>query len=244
MLNIAFLIPITSKNSGWKNIDESYLAKNLLKSIVDTCSNEHILTFYLGIDNTEKIYTQKNIETLFNSIKNDNDININFNIEIYKNIKNGHLTKMWNILFKKAYNTELHNYYYQCGDDIFFKNKGWLQLSIDKLKAMKDIGIAGPKTLRPKKGSYEEHVMTQVLISNVHYKLFGKLFPEELMNWYCDDWLNYIYKDYKAKLDTHGCINYSLADNRRYKVYKRYKSKFLSLAEQDIKIVIKFDTSY
>ncbi len=48
-----------------------------------------------------------------------------------KNIKKGHLTAMWNRLFKKAYQ-EGCDYFYQCGDDIQFLDKGWV-LSIDKI---------------------------------------------------------------------------------------------------------------
>lgn len=244
--NIAFLIPITSHNCYWNSINDSYLVNNLLKSIVNTCSNNK-LTFYLGIDSDEKIYTKENIKTVFNSIKKNSKSDSEFNCDIcfdittYVGIKKGYLTKMWNILYEKAYKTGLHNYYYQCGDDIYFKDKGWLTLSIDKLKSMNDIGIAGPKTLRKhKKGYKNEHIMTQVLISNLHYKLFGKLFPEELINWYCDDWLNFIYKDRTGKLNTHGCVNYSLSNNNRYKFSKNDKSKFLKLAEKDIKIVLNY----
>lgn len=238
MLNIAFLIPITSNGSGWNNINESYLKNNLLKSIMDTCSNnKYILTFYFGIDDNEKIYTKNNIKLLFESIKSINTI-LNYDITIYNNIKKGYLTKMWNILFEKAYKSNLHTYYYQCGDDIFFKDNGWLNLSIQKLKSNKDLGISGPKTLRfIKNNKYsDEHVMTQVLISNTHYKLFGKLFPEELKNWYCDDWLNYIYKKHINKLETHGCVNFSLTGNNRY-VPRKDKKIFIQLAEKDIKIV-------
>ena len=40
---------------------------------------------------------------------------------------------MWNILFKKAYNDNC-DYFYQCGDDILFKTKGWNNLDLkDKI---------------------------------------------------------------------------------------------------------------
>ena len=39
-----------------------------------------------------------------------------------KNIKKGHLTAMWNVLFKQAYDDN-NDYFFQCGDDINFHTK-------------------------------------------------------------------------------------------------------------------------
>ena len=39
--------------------------------------------------------------------------------------------------------------------------------------------------------------------------LFGYYFPEEIINWFCDDWINEVYKGMNAyfPLQQHLCVN-------------------------------------
>jgi hypothetical protein len=78
------------------------------------------------------------------------------------------------------------DYFYQCGDDIIFKTNGWLEKSIESITQHHGIGISGP---------FNEHtyILTQAFISRKHYDIFGFLFPENIFNWGCDDWLNSVY---------------------------------------------------
>jgi hypothetical protein len=47
---------------------------------------------------------------------------------------------------------------------------------------------------------------------------FGYYFPEELVNWYCDDWINEVYKERKLffPLVKHYCEN--AGGNPRYNI--------------------------
>jgi hypothetical protein len=72
-------------------------------------------------------------------------------------------------------------------DDISFKTKGWVNDCIKVLQANKDIGLTGPLNNNNK-------ILTQSFVSRKHYELFGFYFPEEIINWYCDDWINIVYK--------------------------------------------------
>ena len=67
--------------------------------------------------------------------------NIEFKfITFDKNVEKGHVTKMWNIVFKVAYD-ENCDYFYQCGDDVEFKTKDWVNDSIAMLKANNNIAF-------------------------------------------------------------------------------------------------------
>ena len=60
-----------------------------------------------------------------------------------EDIAKGYVTLMWNKLFDDAYKSGC-DYFYQCGDDMEFKTKGWINDSIKVLKSKNDIGLAGP----------------------------------------------------------------------------------------------------
>lgn len=107
---------------------------------------------------------------------------------------------MWNILFKKAYDDGC-DYFYQCGDDINFKTVGWVKDCIKKLNENNDIGTVGPI-------NNDGRILTQTMVSRKHMDIFGWYFPEEIINWCCDDWINLVYKPkYLYKLNKHYCSN-------------------------------------
>jgi GT2 family glycosyltransferase len=113
----------------------------------------------------------------------------------------GHLTRMWNQLFKIAYD-EGCDYFYQCGDDIQFHTKGWVNDCIKILQAHNNIGLTGPF-------NNNSRILTQSFVSRKHFDLFGYYFPEEIINWYCDDWINEVYRGINSfyPLYNHLCVN-------------------------------------
>jgi hypothetical protein len=107
---------------------------------------------------------------------------------------------MWNVLFKNAYDDGC-DYFYQCGDDIVFHTKGWINDCINILKIHNDIGLAGPI-------NNNHLILTQAFVSRKHMEIFGWFFPEEIINWGCDDWYNHVYKpNMFYPLSTHFCSN-------------------------------------
>ena len=86
------------------------------------------------------------------------------------------MTEIWNRLFKIAYE-EGNDYFYQCGDDIYFNSKynkrqlKWLDICIDKLKKNNNIGVTSPICWPNNK------ILTQTLVSRKHMEIFGFYFP-------------------------------------------------------------------
>ena len=100
-------------------------------------------------------------------------------------VTKGHVTIMWNKLFKIAYD-ENCDYFFQCGDDIYFRTSNWINDCISTLKNNNDIGITGPI-------NNNSRILTQAFVSRKHMELFGYFFPEEIKNWFCDDWITKVY---------------------------------------------------
>tara|TARA_A100001015_G_C15007754_1_gene721536 strand:+ start:80 stop:841 length:762 start_codon:yes stop_codon:yes gene_type:complete len=200
MTKIAFLIITTSnKRDSWKNIKDSYLYNMTLKTLLLTQDKEYNYKLYIGIDERDRI---------FDNDENQQEIlrfntafpNISFEFIKFKNIEKGYVTKMWNILFKKAYD-DGYDYFYQCGDDIVFKTKGWVKESIKTLKSKNDIGLTGPI-------NNNNRILTQAFVSKKHMEIFGWYFPEEIKNWCCDDWYNMVYSpNYLYPLHQHFAEN-------------------------------------
>jgi len=156
--------------------------KTFLNSIEeDTDTNQY--KFYIGYDHDDRIFSKlPERQIMMEEVDKHANIQMEF-IPLY--VEKGFVTKMWNILFRKAY-VDGCDYFYQCGDDLNFKTKGWVGDCIRTLKNNNDIGTCGPSNCLC--------ILTQTMFSRKHLEIFGYMFPEELKNWYCDDWYNWLYK--------------------------------------------------
>jgi hypothetical protein len=218
-MKIGILIPTTSHGRPWVSYKETYLYNIMLKSFLLTYDKtytdsnaqmamvhklmapiEHEYIFYIGMDKGDKVLdsheTKNNINKLSTVFKN-----IKFQYLYMTDVTKGHLTVMWNRLFTRALGDQC-DYFYQCGDDIEFKSKGWVNDCIKTLKANNDYGMTGPINNNP-------NILTQTFVSRKHYELFGYFFPPEIINWCCDDWINHVYRNLNAffPLKQHFCEN-------------------------------------
>jgi hypothetical protein len=208
-MKIAILIPSTSQGRDWTSYRETYLYAKTIKTFLLTYDKEHECRFYIGIDEGDRIYDNAEVkEQICRFVRVMQNVDIEF---LYMTgITKGHLTVMWNRLFEKAY-ADGSDYFFQCGDDIEFKTKGWVNACIAALDQSKGIGVAGPINNHP-------NLLTQSFVSRKHMDLFGYYFPPEIINWCCDDWINDVYKGLGAfyPLTDHECIN--VGGNPRYTI--------------------------
>ena len=198
-MKIALIIPSTSKGRDqWKNIKDSYLYNYTVKSFLLTQDKEHEYCFYVGFDEDDRIYANKTEQDIIHNFSRVFQ-NITFKF-IPMNVKKGFLTKMWNILFKEAYD-DGYDYFYQTGDDINFRTKGWVNASINILQKNNDVGLSGPI-------NNNNRILTQAMVSRKHMDIFGFFFPEQIINWCCDDWYNWVYQPlHFYPISTHYCSN-------------------------------------
>ena len=226
MIKIALLIPSTTKGKNWKNIEDSFFYKIFIPSFIKIINDKFTYKIFLGYDQDDTLLRKlENHEICKDILKNDN-VQIEF---IKLNVPKGYLSKMWNILFKKAYDDN-YDYFYQCGDDIEFNNsKQIFDLSIEKLKNKNNIGVSGPYTINGNR-----KILTQSFVSRKHMDIFGFYFPEEIKNWYVDDWMSEIYKpDYFSPISNNKIKN--SGGNVRYVVKKDYNwKKFVILYKKNL----------
>ena len=187
MFKVGILIPTTTNNRNWNTMKETYLYKFFMKSFLNTYCKQHSYTIYLGIDSNDKIYKKKGeleeIKRFLLIMKN-----VTIKIISVDEIERGHVTKMWNKLYKQAYEDGC-DYFYQCGDDIEFLTKGWVTTSINGLLKYNNKGLTGPLD-KPRmevggKNSMPggiRFIQTQSFVSRNHYETFGYFFPEEIKN--------------------------------------------------------------
>jgi len=209
-MKIGLLIPSTSNGRDWKKIQESYLYNHTLKSFLLTYDKEYSYTFYIGIDKDDIVYDNTDnmgqLKKFASAMKN-----IQMEFVYMDNIPKGHLTIMWNKLFETAYNDNC-DYFFQCGDDIEFKTSGWVKDCINIQQQHNDVGVTGPIDKN------NTRLLTQSFVSRKHMELFGYYFPSEIINWFCDDWINDVYKRINKfyPLNNKYCVN--VGGKPRYKV--------------------------
>ena len=208
---IGFLILATSNNrNNWNSIKDSYLYNLTLKSSLLTINREHKYIYYIGIDKNDRIFDKKNEQNEILKFQNVfKHITIEFIVYDNNKIPKGYATLMWNVLFEKAYNDGC-DYFYQCGDDMEFKTKNWINDSINMLKSKNNIGLTGPI-------NNNNRILTQSFVSRKHMEIFGWYFPKEIKNWCCDDWYNIVYHpNYLYPLKNHFAEN--KGGQPRYKI--------------------------
>ncbi len=192
--SIAMLIPSTTKFRDWKHMEDTYLYK------YQKLYTQYKVTYYIGYDFDDPIYSKENQRNKFKA----NWIECKFD--------KGNVVAIWNHLFEQAKNK--FDYYWIVGDDIKYPQKpiGIFELLSNALDKNKGYGIAGCFNGNPKLP------MTQFLITDVHYKILGYIFPEEIKNWFCDNWMLMLYKDHTfyfpniSALNTGGMPRYQPID--------------------------------
>tara|TARA_B100001093_G_scaffold519151_1_gene606837 strand:+ start:6888 stop:7646 length:759 start_codon:yes stop_codon:yes gene_type:complete len=198
---IGVLIPSTTKTLDCKSYKDSYLYKIFLKSFIKTIDRKFkgkniLYCVYVVVDDDDKIYSNdKERNKIISFISLVPNVSINFISS--SGIEKGWVTKMWNRAFKHAYDDGCH-YFYQCGDDIEFLDKKWVIDCIRAMEKHRDYGITGPidwgreqhNIINNCKGKF---ILTQTFVSRKHMDNFGFYFPEEIKNWFCDDWITYVY---------------------------------------------------
>jgi hypothetical protein len=202
-MKVGIIIPCTSfGRDEWGRVQDAYLVTHTFKSFVATADKEHEYIFYIGIDEGDRIYdTEECKEYLGKFCGVMKNINMKVEFIYMTGIEKGYLTKMWNVLFKRAYDDGC-DYFFQCGDDIIFKSDGWVNHSISVLELTDGVGLTGPL-------NNNTRLLTQSFVSRKHMELFGYFFNESIINWGCDDWINKIYKGMGRfyPLKAHFCMN-------------------------------------
>ena len=244
--HIAYLIPTTSQCKPLKAVHECTLYQKTLSNLINHYdrSPKFFNSIFIGYDHDDKFFDnsfhQEQIRIYMERLER---MKVYF-IKFPEDLKRGHLTRMWNVLAKAAYECETPHkvgYMFQVGDDMGFKTHGWENECIHALEKNDGIGLTGPV-------NNNAAILTQCFVSRKHYEIFDFFFPEELINWGCDDWINLVYKpNHFFPLKNHVIINEGgnpkyvvdndkkfLVSNKNYQMQKanQLRKKAKSLADE------------
>ena len=188
-INVGVIIPI--KNLCEK-LEETFFYTIFLPSFSRTRSRKYEnatikYNFFIGLDEGDLMLQNGNKEKLLSKISEYKDCNAKI-IVFDKTMIKGHVTEMWNVLFKAAYEKN-NDYFLQCGDDIEFETKEWTSSFIACLKKHGDCGVVGPQSTNGNRA-----ILTQTFVSRVHYEIFQYYFPRPIKNWFCDNWISTAYE--------------------------------------------------
>jgi len=202
---IGILVPSTSKGRPeWNSITDTYLFNYTMKTFLRTRSPQHHYTFYIGVDNDDRILSHPANRQMIYQLKTDYP-GTSYKFISMGGAEKGHLTKMWNILFQYAYEQGC-DYFFQCGDDINFKSKYWVDDAIRVLEKNNNVGVTAPICVAEK--LTDPKILTQSFVSRKHMEIFGWYFPEAIANWFCDNWINDVYRPSNHfPLLNHTCSN-------------------------------------
>jgi len=224
MKNIAVLIPITSNNRNWKTLKQTDFYCYFLKTFFATYNAEHSYTLYLGIDNNDKLYNkesvQEEIDRFIKIMKNASVKMIFFDNEKYK----GKPCWIWNELFKDAIK-ENNDYYVQCGSDISFIDKNWVECAMNNLDCKNGLGVVGLVDEGRKEIYPQDTLLTQTMVTKKHYEIFEFYFPWNLPSWSSDNWIGDIYHKEELKSRIPHRL-YNLGGSPRYKVPDDHKDNY------------------
>jgi len=236
---IGILIPTTSKGrSEWNTIVDTYLFKYTMKTFLQTRSPQHHYTFYIGVDNDDRVFSMPANRQLVYQLKADYP-KTSYKFISMAGAEKGHLTKMWNILFRYAYDQGC-DYFFQCGDDINFKSKYWVDDAICVLEKNNNVGVTAPICVAEK--LQQPKILTQSFVSRKHMEIFGWYFPESIVNWFCDNWINDVYTpNNHFPLINHHCCNdggperYAIGTlNSRIKAGSNFLDNFKKPVQQSV----------
>jgi len=199
---IGILIPSTTNClDDCNSYKDTLFYKLFLKSFIKTYDKKYrgkdiLYSIYVVVDDDDKIYSKKEeVDKILSFIKLVNNVSIEFVSS--KGIEKGWVTKMWNRAFKKAYDDNC-DYFYQCGDDIEFLDKEWVIECLKTMEKHYNFGITGPldwgrEQFNIVHSCSGKFILTQTFVSRKHMEIFGFYFPEEIKNWFCDDWITSVY---------------------------------------------------
>ncbi len=228
-MKVAFLIPSTSNGRDeWSSAQDTYLWKILCESL-EKYTPDHEIKLFIGYDEDDRIYSIAEERLKFRAKF------MNFKIEWFPMFhKKGKVTMIWNSLAYEALKQE-YDYLKVLGDDIRMPNdNGWLGCFINKLKKNENIGFSAG-------WSNNDAIPTQFLIHKTHINIFDFVYPNEIPNWGCDNWMYDIYPEkYRNWIKSFPLLNvggqprYEIQFSETYvaAIVRRYKSKFIKFLSE------------
>jgi hypothetical protein len=207
-MKIAILLLLCSRYQKYNSFEEIPLFQSFLKGFYETKEDDYVYNLIIGIDNDDEYYLNhlSELKKIPNSY-----------IQILENCQHNPV-RGWNLLFEYAYTHLNCDYYFQIGDDVYIKSKLWTSQFILHLENQNNVGVVGPCELSNYYGRLHEKkeiVIENSFVHKTHYEIFGYFFHPNIENWFCDDWITFVYDNNKyAKMFTNIHCDNQIKGNR------------------------------
>lgn len=204
-MSIAILIPMCSRNQTWTTLEDCYFLRSFLPRFEASKTPAYKYQFYLGIDDDDAFFLAHRRELEQKG----------FGVYVLSGCQHAP-AQAWNRLFEVAV-ADGHEYFFQVGDDVILQSRKWTERFIAVLQSHGNKGVVGPchpQNYWMRKSAGTDPVIENAFVHRTHYDMFGYLFPPEIRNWYCDNWLTQVYKPFCAYTCEDIIVQNQCIDNR------------------------------
>lgn len=191
-----------SRNQSWLHYEDCSLDKVLLPSFEATKSQGFEYQFYIGMDDDDEFFVRYRDRLPGKAIA----------VSDCKHAP----ARIWNILCKEAYEDGC-DYMFQLADDVFIETSGWTERFVETLQSNRNMGVVGPchptnYRLRHERGM--PFVIENAFVHRRHYDIFNTLYPHEIKNWHCDDWITRVYDGILSRMCFDIIVQNTVVDQR------------------------------
>lgn len=210
--NVVFLIPSSSKNCDYKNVNDCVLINIFFESIKKFDITPY--KFIIGIDDDDEFYL-KEIENIKKILPN------NF---YYHFINNS--DKSYSYIVNQLANIAINNYnaefLYLTADDLVIYTLEYINVFVDFIKNNNNLGLGQPVDKSNIQFNHRDPnlaglgICTHPFIHVNHVKYLGYLIPPQIKNWFCDHWITYLYRRLGKIIITNAFVIENKILNKRY----------------------------
>jgi len=201
---IVFIIPSTSRNMNYKNIESCSLIKILYASLKKLDTSRY--TFLIGTDDDDEFYNN-NIDKLKSILPE------NFHFYSLNNFDKSYVcivNQLANIAIED-YNAE---YIYVFADDLDVYTLDFIEN--DFIPYFEDNGNI---CLGWGLDETNLDLCTHPFVSKYHVKHLGYFYPPDIKNWSCDDWIHQTYEKLNKVIKTKKSVIKNVIDAKEIKRY-------------------------
>lgn len=178
MDKVVFIIPSTAKiTKPYNTVDEMPLLNILYNSIKAYDISNY--TFIVGIDDDDEFYIN-------NQEKIKEVLPCNFHLHFFDNCKKSYVSIV-NQLANVAINEYNAEYLQIFADDLIVYSLSHIQLFVDHFKKHNNLCLGWGQD------ASVTHTCSHPFIHKTHVNIFNCLYPDEITNWHCDDWILHLY---------------------------------------------------
>lgn len=223
--NIVFIIPSTSRNMNYNDINSCSLIKKLYASLAKLNISKY--KFIIGFDDDDVFYNE-NIELLKTKFPE------NFHFHFFNNYDKSYVcivNQLSNVAIQN-YNAE---YLYVFADDLDVYQLDFITDFINYFKENNNLclgwGIDKGNT----------RICTHPFVNKKHVEILGYFYPPSIKNWFCDDWITKLYTKLGKVIKSKEFVIENEARSPRYDIVNIDKNILEELVDIDVNKIKKFD---